>query len=168
MKPLAKLGYLAAACALVVATFTIIGPRAVRAAVATLVQVVNTAAAPAITQDVSRLASQNVELSCNPTCSQVLASPTLGFVLGGTFTVPAGQHFVISTIQLDITGGGVTELSQQIGSITSTGRTTLLTTAAGTYQYQYPSGIVIEAGNSLSFGSGVLNIAYIYGYLTSN
>lgn len=46
MKPLAKLGYLAAACALLVATFSIIGPRAVRAAVATLVQVANTTEQP--------------------------------------------------------------------------------------------------------------------------
>jgi hypothetical protein len=46
MKPFAKLGYLAAACTLLVATFAMIGPRAVRAAVATLVQVSNTTADP--------------------------------------------------------------------------------------------------------------------------
>jgi hypothetical protein len=38
MKPIAKLGYLAAACALLVTTFAIIGPRVVRAAVATLIR----------------------------------------------------------------------------------------------------------------------------------
>lgn len=42
MKPLVKLSYLAAACAMIVATFAIIGPRTAHALVATLVQVVNT------------------------------------------------------------------------------------------------------------------------------
>jgi hypothetical protein len=46
MKPLARLGYLAAACALLVTTFAIIGPRTAHALVATLVQVVNTNANP--------------------------------------------------------------------------------------------------------------------------
>jgi hypothetical protein len=48
MKPLAKLGYLGAACALLITTLSIIGPRAVRAAAAELVQVTNTAANPAL------------------------------------------------------------------------------------------------------------------------
>lgn len=38
MKPIARLGYLAVACALLVTTFAIIGPRAVRAVVATLIR----------------------------------------------------------------------------------------------------------------------------------
>ena len=46
MKPLARLGYLAAACAILVTTFAIIGPRTAHALVATLVQVVNTSANP--------------------------------------------------------------------------------------------------------------------------
>ena len=49
MKPLAKLAFLAAACALLVATFSIIGPSAVRAAVFTLVQVANTRTNPVLT-----------------------------------------------------------------------------------------------------------------------
>src|SRR5579862_3075536 len=53
MRPSAKLGYLAAACAVLVATFSIIGPPAVRAAVATLVQVVNTNANPVPNADVN-------------------------------------------------------------------------------------------------------------------
>jgi hypothetical protein len=149
-------------------TLALLAPRAAHAIAATAVQVLNTSAAPAITQDVSKLASQNVELNCAPGCIQVLGDPSLGFLLGGTFTVPAGQRLVISTIQLDLTAGGFTQLDQKIGSITSNGRTNWLTFAAGTYQYQYPSGIVIDAGNSLSFGSSVLNNGYIYGYLTAN
>lgn len=154
--------------AMVACLLTLAIPRAAHAVVAALVQVANTAAAPAITQDVSKLASENVELSCSPICSRVLADPALGFVLGGTFTVPAGQRFVISSVQLDTTAGGLTQLGQQIGSATTTGRTSWLTFAAGTYQYQYPSGIVIEAGNGLFLGSTILNVGYIYGYLTSN
>jgi hypothetical protein len=50
---LVKLGFLAAACALLVATFSIIGPKVVKAAVATLVQVVNTSANPVPTQEIA-------------------------------------------------------------------------------------------------------------------
>jgi hypothetical protein len=166
MKPLAKLGYLGAACALVITAFAIIAPRAARAAVATLVQVANTAATPAINQDVSKLASQNVELSCTPTCYQVLPDAMMG---SSAFTVPAGQRFVISTVQLDAGSAGSTALSQQNG-ITVTTRTTWLLFAAGTYQFQYPSGIVIAPGttNLTIPPYGGVNNGYIYGYLTSN
>jgi hypothetical protein len=53
MKQLQKLAFLAAACALLIATFSIIGPRAVKAAVSTLVQVVNTPANPVPNADVN-------------------------------------------------------------------------------------------------------------------
>jgi len=166
MKPIAKLGYLGAACALVITTFAIIGPRAVQAGVATLVQVANTAATPAINQDVSKLASQNVELSCSPACNQVFPDATMN---SSAFTVPAGQHLVISTVQLDAGSAGSTVLLQQNG-ITVTSRTTWLLFAAGTYQFQYPSGIVIAPGttNLTIPPSGGVNNGYIYGYLTSN
>jgi hypothetical protein len=166
MKPIAKLGYLGAACALVITTFAILEPRAVGAAVATLVQVANTVATPAINQDVSKLASQNVELSCAPTCNQVFPDATRSF---NAFTVPAGQHLVISTVQLEASSGGSTTLSQQSGIIV-TSRTTWLLFAAGTYQFQYPSGIVFAPGttNITIPPTGGVNNVYMYGYLTWN
>lgn len=84
MKPLAKLGYLAAACAVLVTTFAMIGPRAVQATVAALVR------------DVDNRDRATIEsLSCN-----VINPPMhLGFFqCSPSFTVPAGQRFVIDEV----------------------------------------------------------------------
>src|ERR1700722_13464635 len=111
MKPLVRLGYLAAACALLVTTLAIIGPRTAHALVAALVQVSNTPAAPAMTLDVSRLASQNVQLLCVGTanCSQILpdgSSPV------PTYIVPAGSSLVITTVQINTAGSGSAQMNQ--------------------------------------------------------
>ena len=52
----------------------LLAPRAVHAVVATAVQVVNTSASPAITQDTSRQASQIVTVSCASAVSLLLLS----------------------------------------------------------------------------------------------
>lgn len=81
MKPLTKLGYLAAACALLVTTFAMIGPRAVRAAVATLVEVSNTTANPIPNKNVDEPArhawSAQCEISSSTSAfgSCVIATP---------------------------------------------------------------------------------------------
>jgi hypothetical protein len=94
------------AMALAVALLTLVVPKAAHAVVATLVQVSNTTANPAITQDVSKLASQNVQLVCNGpwpatvSCSQILpdgSSPCPYFI-------PAGQRLIITTVQLNTSG----------------------------------------------------------------
>src|SRR5580765_6728162 len=79
---------------------SLIVPHAAQAVVATLVQVVNTAAAPAVTQDVSKLASQNMSffsqlVNANPA---FLVSRGKNGVLGSTFTVPAGQTLIITSV----------------------------------------------------------------------
>jgi hypothetical protein len=51
MKPFYKIAFPVLVCALIVAGFAVMAPKAVKAAVATLVQVVNTAANPVINQD---------------------------------------------------------------------------------------------------------------------
>jgi hypothetical protein len=93
MKPLAKLGYLAAACALLATTFSIIGPRAVRAAVATLVQVSNTPASP-----VPTVATDNPAL-------QPYAASASSSGLSISFP-PLGKTWVIETLSLDCLGDG--------------------------------------------------------------
>jgi hypothetical protein len=93
MKVLQKLGFLAAACALLVATFSIIGPRAVRAAVATLVQVVNTTANPVITSrmdDPGRIPYQSI---ANPECTAAAVSCIFSFS-----AVPAGHRLVVQHV----------------------------------------------------------------------
>ncbi len=81
-------------------------PRAAHAIAATLVQVTNTAANPAITQGVEKLASQNVLLVSSaglvlPHGSAVLQQmfPN-GTVDASPFVVPAGQTLVVTTIDL--------------------------------------------------------------------
>lgn len=64
MKPLVRLGYFAAVCALLVTTMAIIGPRAARAVVATFVQVVNTASQPALTGNVIDPYQQFADTDC--------------------------------------------------------------------------------------------------------
>jgi hypothetical protein len=88
MKPFAKLGYLAAACTLLVATFAMIGPRAVRAAVATLVQVSNTTADPIPNSSVDEPARHVWTASCTE------ASAT-NFLFCTTPPTPANEEVVV-------------------------------------------------------------------------
>ena len=165
MKPLVRLGYLAAACALLVTTLAIIGPRTAHALVAALVQVSNTPAAPAMTLDVSRLASQNVQLLCVGTanCSQILpdgSSPV------PTYIVPAGSSLVITTVQINTAGSGSVQMIQANSSGGST-RASWTFAAGGSFEFQYPSGIVLSSGSDL-FVNGVtppFEEAFLTGYL---
>jgi len=84
VKLLQKLGFLAAACALLVATFSILGPRAVKAAVATLVQVVNTSTNPVPNADVNAPGEEPFQTAL---CLTVPGLTCPG--LPGNFVVPA-------------------------------------------------------------------------------
>jgi hypothetical protein len=140
-------------------------PRAVHAVAAALVQVTNTPSSPAITQDVSNLASTKVNLSCNPTCVQIFPD---GTVARGDFSVPAGQSLVINTVQLNASGAGTTLLRQEINNIITDGNIVWELFAAGTYQFQYPTGIVFAPGTTrIGIGSTVAS-GYMFGYLTNN
>jgi hypothetical protein len=89
MKPLAKLGYLAGACVLLVATFSIIGPRAVHAAVAALVQVANTPANPV-----------PIVATDNPALQPYAANAQSSGVALGFAPAPGGKTWVIETMSL--------------------------------------------------------------------
>jgi hypothetical protein len=160
-------GFVVLAAALV----SVLAPKATHALVAAFVQVTNTAANPAITQDVSKLASQKVQLNCSPVCYQIFPDATTAT---SVFTVPAGQSLVISTIQLQANGGGTNSLvqanySQGIGLDVSTTRLTWDVFAAGTYQLEYPSGIVFAPGTTnLTINLGGGGFANLFGYLTVN
>jgi hypothetical protein len=101
MKPLAKLGYLAAACALLVTTFAMVDPRAVHAVAAALVQVTNTSANPVPTVD---------STAAFPFATTVISDS----ITPGSFTVPSTtstgvpvKRLVIETtsIRCDIPSG---------------------------------------------------------------
>jgi hypothetical protein len=168
MKRIGKMLVLILGAALVAAVGTMFNPRTAHALVAALVQVSNTAAAPAITLDVSRLASQNVQLVCVgiQNCSQILPDGSLPVQI---YIVPAGSSLVITTVQINTAGSGSAQLNQASSSGEST-RASWTFAAGGSFQYQYPSGIVISSGSDLFINSVTppFGEAFLTGYLVSN
>jgi hypothetical protein len=145
-----------------------IAPKTAHALVAALVQVSNTPAAPAITLDVSRLASQNVQLLCVGTqnCAQILrdgSSPV------PTYIVPAGSSLVITTVQINTAGSGSMQMTQASSSGVST-RASWTFASAGSFEFQYPSGIVLSSGSDILINSVTPPFieAFLSGYLVSN
>jgi len=173
MKPIVRLGYLAAACALLVTTFAIIGPRTVHAIVATLVQVVNTSANPAITQDISGQASQIVTLFINDNGNSFLINAA-GVVSNVQYSVPVGQVLVITSI--DVTpashyspGAAAFILEGLIGQYTNTFETFAVPTSQQTWIIAIRPGIAMGAGTSPFIGDqfGVPSVSItLHGYLT--
>lgn len=154
-------------------------PRAAHAIAATLVQVTNTAAGPAVVQDVSRLASQQVMLvapagEMSPGLNQYM-SPVdgRGIVSPATFSVPAGQSLILTSIDItpSVAGSGTNVVS--IGS-TVPGYTveSFIVTNGATTVLQFPNGIVFPAGEALivsnAFSSNGFVTVAAHGYLTSN
>jgi hypothetical protein len=173
MKPTKRFLWGAGSAAVAVLALTLVVPRAAHAIVATLVNVVNTAAAPAVTQDVSKLASQNVLLwnasgDIVPHSAAALYQISNGVTAPSAFVVPAGQSFVVTTVDFTpassaaiYVGIGAEELVLQQSGTTAT------------VQYQFPSGIVFPAGSTVGisdYGLSPAAIVYVYvhGYLTSN
>jgi hypothetical protein len=151
MKPIAKIGWLAAACALLIITFSIIGPQAVRAAVATLVQVANTASSP-----VPTVATDN------PALQPFAASAENSGLYNLFIAVPASKTLVIETMSLSC--GGSTAISgpaPDVRLFVRTGGTQVLYTFAPTLLFSNTELIVTQplrayadAGSSVEIGSG--------------
>jgi hypothetical protein len=164
------------AVALAGALSIMLTPKAVHAVVSALVTVVNTAANPAITQDISKAASQIVEVTCNSTlsaCETVLPS---GFS-GGTFTVPGDKNFVITSIDFrpGVPGMGVDfiqlfqSLPLGLGPGSLLRASWIVTNATNTVLDFSTSGIVLGPGSTISVSvPGGAVSAEFHGYLTSN
>ena len=155
------------AIALAVTLLILAAPKAAHAIVATLVQVANTSANPAITQDVSRLPSQNVQLVCTQIlidCQQILLNGSLV----GSYSVPAGSSLVITTVQINISSTGTNAVELRVtGGI----RGTWVFNSTGTFEFQYPAGIVFSSGQTPivgGLGQGANDQAFLIGYLVSN
>ncbi len=158
---------------------TLAAPRAVHALAAALVQVVNTTANPAITQDTSRQASQIVTLLCQtqsvyPTpfaCIQIDShgqdAPTL------VYTVPSSSNFILTSLDYFPNGAAsgqgyltILDQTQPSSSYESIGVVDL----SKPVSFQFSSGIVVggtaqpEVACSCGFGPFI----YLHGYLTSN
>ena len=154
------------AIALFASLITMVAPKAVRGAAAALVQVTNTVAAPAITQSVPTLASQIVNLSCE--LAEVSnACQVTGTLL--TFTIPAGQHFVATVVELKLVGGGETAsfILESDSNPTFLNEEWFYASDGMTHDFLLSPGVVFPAGTVSSAGTFGQR-ARVYGYLTAN
>ena len=165
--------------ALAALVLALLAPRAAHAVVATAVQVVNTSANPAITEDTSRQASQIVTIVCNffnnnTACIQILPNgleATGREGAHGGFLVPAGQYFVLKSLDNYQIGNTQDLVITLFGSNAAA---TVDYVRAGTGQMSFSSGIVAGPGMELfpmgtgPAGLGLIGTVTLHGYLTSN
>jgi hypothetical protein len=164
--------------ALAAVVLALLAPKAVHAVVATAVQVVNTSASPAITQDASLQASQIVTIICHldpgePTfCNQVLTNGGIGPTgPNGGYVVPANQSFVLKSMDTydsnPVSGiaiflyGGVQNSAVAVAQV--------MPAAYG--QISFSSGIAAGPGMEVVPHpvSSPINVTItLHGYLTSN
>jgi hypothetical protein len=153
----------------------LLAPKAVHAIVATAVQVVNTSASPAMTEDTSLQASQIVTISCSVAsgssvfCSR--ATPTGGFEgtpgPNGGYIVPANQYFVLKSMDsygtVPVIGIRLFQNMNTPGPIEE-----VLPPSNG--QISFSSGIVAGPGIEIVPNPGGYAFGYVtlHGYLTSN
>jgi hypothetical protein len=156
----------------------LLAPKAAHAVVATAVQVVNTSANPAITQDASLQASQIVTITCQvqtsetASCRQVLPNGQTGTPgPSGGYVVPTNQYFVLKSMDTEIviTGqGGITIFLIDSTQHDEHSVESVLSTANG--QISFGSGTVAGPGiEVVPAPAGVIaGHVTLHGYLTSN
>jgi hypothetical protein len=167
------------AATLAAGVLTVAVPQAAHAVAAALVQVTNTSASPAITQNVPTLAAQLVDLVNAATPSPGVAVPFYSVSPAGNFnlgySIPGNESLVITAV--DITPSSCTPTSYA-------GITSLAITVNGSERkswsvagqaithFAYPSGIVLAAGSTPAIvnpGGGPCTVLVeLYGYLTAN
>jgi hypothetical protein len=152
-------------------------PRGVHAIAAALVEVTNTTANPAVTEDISRQASQIVHLTTLGKANVFPATMTQlhQYIPGGTFgppyVVPVGQNLVITSVEASVFTAGNNYLN--LYDNTTIGQREYWSLPnVGLTQLQFPSGFVYPAGSSVYVyigGDGTTQMAVdIHGYLTAN
>jgi hypothetical protein len=163
--------------AVLVVVLTLAVPRAAHAVVAALVEVVNTTANPAVTQDTSKAASQIVHLTTlgKAAVAPAVMTPLHQYITGGTFgpayVVPAGQNFVITSIEASAQTASGNYLNLY-DNTTLGQREFWYFPNAGTSQLVFPSGLVFPAGTPVYVYIGGVNTTQMFvdlhGYLTAN
>lgn len=168
-----------AAVAIAAAVLILAAPRAAHAIAATLVQVTNTAANPAITQGTEKQAAQVLEIYCFAYAAGEANGCVESVPTGGVVTyTPGADSYIITAVDL---------LPQSSGAVACGSASTVSNVALsanGNLRYQwdisgplgshfaYPSGIVTQPGATFTMsvansgGCGV--VAYLHGYLTAN
>ena len=160
---LSFVGVAAAALLLAVAS-----PRSVHALGEQLVIITNSAAHPANVEDVSHLVSHLVTASTfvpNSSQSEPLLQISPEGFEGSPFVVPAGQNFVITSVEIMPVANTSTQVVlTNLGAGSNYGFWTVSST--NTTLLQYPSGIVVGSGVNLGvFATQACTIA-IHGYLS--
>ena len=182
MKNVSKIVLVAA---IVLVSLAVLAPPAVHAVVATFVQVVNTAANPAITQDTSKQAAQIVTLLCTSQSSYPSPAACVqvnDHGIGGStqYQVPASTHFILTSLAFTPpgpTGNGYISIFDQNPSFSAFSQYDFLRIADLTQQtdFQFSSGISmgsaaqpaieIEPGGTVPAGNYCVRL---HGYLTEN
>lgn len=152
------------------------GPRTAHAIVATLVQVANTTANPAITQDTSKQAAQVVSLLCQESpllCIQILEA---GGIASGAYSVPTGLHLVVTSADVFVNTPFTSPGTQMYLQNTASGEPYEyfnIPEGSGGAQFNFGSGFSVASGSGLSLNEAFLSsggsvVFYVHGYLTAN
>jgi hypothetical protein len=176
MKTFRNYAFKLAGGALVLGALAIGTPKAAHAVAAAMVQIVNTAANPAITHETALQASQLIYLTTTFATTINGDTPFQPYMPGGSvgpnFTVPAGQSLVVTAIDLTSNCNGTTlaELDDSGGqyfmkSLNFSGPQYV------TNHFTYPSGLVFAGGYAPSLinrANGNCSVgADLHGYLTA-
>jgi hypothetical protein len=156
----------------------LLAPKAVHAVVATAVQVVNTSANPAITEDTSRQASQIVTIQCQtlPSSPFMNCEHITGGINderpgpNGGYVVPANQYFVLKSID-DYTFSNSSPVQVGIFLMRPQNPINPAETIfmSPNSQISFASGIVAPPGTEVLPGIGAgAGLLTFHGYLTSN
>ncbi len=167
------------AATIVLGALILIAPRAAHAIAATLVQVTNTTANPAVTQGTEKQAAQLLEIGCHAAILQT--TPCVQSLPNGGIQqyVPGNQNYVITETDLhSATSNGEPCVSPSpiavvLESNGAAGRYAwIIAPSAVTASYSYPSGIVIPPGTTFAVAVTTGACQYvdiaIHGYLTAN
>jgi hypothetical protein len=164
--------------------FTLAVPRTAHAILGALVQVTNTAANPAITQDTSKQAAQIVNLVCplNSGIADCFHIDGHGVVSASQFVVPSNLHLIITSLVLDSPAQAlpvncqVTLFDKTVGKFNSQFQDLGFSNLSNSLTIPFTPGIVID-GNAQPALSGGCNATsaffnqpsyYLHGYLTAN
>jgi len=162
-----------ATATLLLALSAFTAPRTARALGDEPVRVANTAAGPAIVEEVPHFASHIVTLYAFSGFSGAFSAAFLQVdpdgVNGTTaYAVPPGQSFVITGV--DINPNNYRTTSSLVSVFAGAGGLYGSWTVPGTVstEFQYPSGVVVRSGTSLYLVADSAFGVFLHGYLTAN
>lgn len=181
MKQLRKFSFSLGGFIIAAGTLMLTAPRAAHALAAALVQITNTAANPAITQNIGQPASQMVHLYCDLSGCIAYAPDGSRLETNGVYTVPSNSNFVITSADIAsylsaIHGNEVCskETTVTLNGAPPSGYETwawALAANAGTAHFTYPSGFALGPTTRI-VGMNTNNTCPVtgdfYGYLTAN